>query len=321
MLVVLAISAALPVPAREPSINVEFVDSPSLMRRGEDRETALELRVTSTQDAPVKSTVTVSPTAGIKIEKNHFPVELARKGDSVTLELKIKFIGRPAPRDYYVTATAEGLCEPAHALIRYVDLELPENIVISVASGPGKRLEAVLGRLGLEYARFDGSGGLDNFSAVLIGPRALSSDEVSETVNLSAISDYAEAGGTVIVLGADSIEQISGIAPYPLEPARAPRGGVQLEVVHPGHNLFNVPNKLDDLDRDVLARRLPAELPGTYDDQYRVLLEAVGETRNPVCLTAPCGKGTCVCAFFDWKNVLADLEPSAMRLLANLLGL
>jgi hypothetical protein len=168
---------------------------------------------------------------------------------------------------------------------------------------------------------------LSRFTSIVVGPRAY---EASDALvrNNPRLLEYARQGGTLVVqYGAQNMNALPGITPYPLQwaprAARVTMETAPVTVLQPTHPLLTFPNRIGAVDWEGWAQERATYMPSTIDKRYTSLLR-MNDPEEPAndgaLLVAPLGKGRYVYVTLALFRQLPAGVPGAARLLANLVG-
>ena len=257
--------------------------------------------------------------------------------DTVRLTLDVPAEVAPGRYRLRVSADAPGVDVPAAA-------ERPAAVLPDVAVAPGLRVgfvrsydgvtEDALRVMGAEVVPLDSAalapGDFEGLDTVVLDIRAL-----LVRPDLAAAGDallaWVERGGHLVVGYHKSFDwnaddgETGGIAPFPLRLARD-RVTVEdapVEVLAPGHPVFNAPHRITAADWAGWVQERGLYFPSAYSDRYQELV-AVGDPGEDALrgglLFAEVGAGTYVYSPLVWYRQLDALNPGAWRLFANLVS-
>jgi LmbE family N-acetylglucosaminyl deacetylase len=172
------------------------------------------------------------------------------------------------------------------------------------------------------------SGRLDRYPAVVIGSRAV---ELRPEIRACAKSlrEYAEKGGTLIILYQRSGLDEGTLAPYPGKTGggRVTDENAPVKVLVPDHPVFNTPNKLAAEDWSGWVQERGRSFFETKDARYVDLIEMEDPfefnkgSKRGALVEARVGKGRWIYVGLVLSRQLDEGVPGAYRLLANLLSL
>ena len=216
--------------------------------------------------------------------------------------------------------------------VQAVDVRLPPKLRVAIVrSDHNDELESRIVELGVQAFTIDaatlGIADLSYYSSILIAPRAYA--EIDALLpNAPAIRQFAERGGTVVVMyGRDEL-LAPGVLPYPISFAadsavavRNPAATVRL--IAPRSPLLDWPNRITAADfADWIVTRA-IELPASVDSHYRRVIEMTTDDGHPsdaAILATRVGKGVFVYTGLSLEQQLEAANPGAARLLVNLLS-
>jgi LmbE family N-acetylglucosaminyl deacetylase len=252
------------------------------------------------------------------------------------------------PRSYAREALAE---------VHLADLTLPRLTAVGYIRGASDRVPEALQRAGLPVTLIDhrtlDRGDLDQFDAIVVGPRAYETDSVL-VENNARLLEYVREGGLVIVQYQQHVYFEHGYAPLPMtvggpvlpaegDSTAAPGGSSNARqpsptVSHdrvtdetapvrplvPDDRLFTRPNRLTEGDWEGWVQERGLYFARSWDPGYRPMLETHDPGEAPLeggLLIATVGKGTYVYTGLSFFRQLPAGVPGAFRLFANLLAL
>jgi hypothetical protein len=216
--------------------------------------------------------------------------------------------------------------------VQAVDVRLPPKLRVAIVrSGHDDEIESRIIELGVPAFTIDpatlGIADLSYYSSILIAPRAYA--EVDALLpNAPAVRQFAERGGTVVVMyGRDEL-LAPGVLPYPIafaadsavavhDPAAAVR------MLNPRSPLLDWPNRITAADFAGWSVTRAIELPASFDTHYRRVIEVTMDDGHPsdaAILAARVGKGLFIYTGLSLEQQLGAANPGAARLLVNLLS-
>ncbi len=316
-----------------PRIGLRFDDAPYLARLGPRASATFRLRVTNYTPDPVEATVILSPSSGFRSLRNwnsrRLSVSLDAEDKSKIIELEQKVQQDVGEEDLYLTALVSGQEGAVHGRARLVDVRVPDGIRVGVIQSYDDTLVRVLDRLGVPHETLDEDDltpkKLRPFTTVLVDIRAYLARPDLVARN-AALLKYVSNGGTVIVQYQKTFEWKPSYAPYPIHVSRN-RVTVEeapIEILEPGHPVFNVPNAIAPEDWNGWIQERGLYFPSKWDDRYTPLIACSdpGEDIPPgSLLIARHGRGTYVYTALVWYRQLRELHPGALRMFANMLAL
>ena len=245
---------------------------------------------------------------------------------------------------------------PATATLRIAPLVVPRLTRVGYIRGAADRVPEALGDVGVPVTLLSGPtlerGNLDQYDAIIVGPRAYEIDSAL-VENNRRLLDYARRGGLVIVQYQQHRFFTGGFAPYPMkvggQPLRLEQGppnrasgtastrptrpvshdrvvdeNAPVRMLVPDHPLFRIPNRLNRGDWQGWVQERGLYFARSWDRRYRPVLETHDPNELPLAgglLIAPLGKGTYVYTGLSFFRQLPAGVPGAFRLFANLLAL
>ncbi|HEX8943104.1 MAG TPA: hypothetical protein VF785_08215, partial [Gemmatimonadaceae bacterium] len=216
--------------------------------------------------------------------------------------------------------------------VQVVDLRLPSKLRVAVVKGShDDELESRLVELGVPAYPIDaamlGIADLSFYSTILIAPRAYA-DVDALLPNAAAVRQFAEHGGTVVVLyGRDEL-LAPGVLPHPIGFA-APNAITALEprtairIMAPHSSLLDWPNRITQADFADWFGPRARELPATFDVHYRPMIEIDDDNHHSTAaaiLATRVGRGAFIYVALSLEEQLVATNPGAARLLVNLLS-
>ncbi|MBK9152743.1 MAG: PIG-L family deacetylase [Chloracidobacterium sp.] len=310
-------------------------------------EKQLAVTVTSNSSGAVSGKVALDLPAGWTAASDSSELNLTRKGESGSVQFKIRVPANARPGTYTLKATAtigdksfsrsvRTLSYPHIQTHRfYNDAAVKANVIdlktrpvkIGYIPGSGDSLPQAIAQMGLSIETIDertlAAGDLSRFDTILVGIRAyqVRTDIVAHNKRLL---EFAEKGGTLVVQYQLSGYTQQGLAPFPARQGpRVADETAKVTILDPSHPIFNVPNKITDADFAGWVQERNLYNFSTMDPKYKGLLEAhdVNEAENAGGLVvADIGRGRYVyCSYSLFRQLPAGV-PGAYRLLANILA-
>jgi len=165
---------------------------------------------------------------------------------------------------------------------------------------------------------------LNYFNTIYLGIRAYHERPVLARVNRRLL-EYVRGGGHLVVNYHRPEEWSSAFAPFPLELGsdRVDEEDARVTLEEPQHRLFTFPNRVQDRDFVGWRTERALWLPSSWDRRnFRVLLTSAdrGAKASPVLLLARAGEGTYVYTSLTWFRQLRNLNPGAMKMIANVIS-
>ncbi len=136
---------------------------------------------------------------------------------------------------------------------------------------------------------------------------------------------FVEEGGSLIVMLQDRAPQEFTFAPYPLKMSfeRISNENIPVEILTPGHRLFNYPNKITAGDFEGWVQDRANMTAFEYSDKYIELTSCFscsGKVFKGAYLFARYGKGSYIFTTYAWYRQLREFHPGAYKNLANMLS-
>ena len=216
--------------------------------------------------------------------------------------------------------------------VQSVPLRLPPKLRVAIVrTSHDNELESRIVELGVPAYTIDAStigiADLSYYSTLLIAPRAYA--EVDALLpNASAVRQFAERGGTVVVLRGKDELSAPGVLPFPI--AFAPSDSITavdptapVALVSPRSTLLDWPNRITSADFADWVGSRAHDLPMSFDPHYRRVIEINDDRGHPTdaaILTARVGSGMFIYTALSLDEQLLATNPGAARLLVNLLS-
>jgi len=186
-------------------------------------------------------------------------------------------------------------------------------------------LFVALKTLGCDFEKIDREtvlgADLSRFDTILIG-KGLSGIQENAA---NRLMEFVEKGGNLVVLFQDQITAGAFPAPYDLRIVfdPVPDENSPLEILLPGHPLFNLPNKITPGDFTGWKQDRMIYSPAEYSGKYTELTSVPGggsSVNKSAYLTAVYGKGSYILSTYSWSRQLREFNPGAYKNLANMLA-
>jgi hypothetical protein len=212
--------------------------------------------------------------------------------------------------------------------ITAVDVRAPRGLNVAYVKGRDD-VQTPLGQLQLSLHAFEPSllsvVDLSAFSTVLIGTGALENDALA--AETPALLNFAQRGGTIVILPGNAEVSGSGLLPYPIAfdsvPSAVRDPGAIVHLTDAKNRLFTWPNVITTADFDGWIGERARNVPATFDPRYQTLL-STGDAGRPATaatlLAARVGKGMIIYMSLTIDEQLAAANPGAARLMINLLA-
>jgi len=213
-------------------------------------------------------------------------------------------------------------------VLRVLDVRIVGELNVGVVTTYGDDIVQFLRSIGLSPKLLSDQDlietDLDYFSAIYLGIRPYRARPVLREVN-ARLLEYVKKGGHLVVNYNRPADWSPSFAPWRI---RIGRGRVTEEdapVVFedPEHRFLTWPNKLEPRDFDGWVKERGIFFPDEWDRKnYKVILESAdrGEPRLPGMLFAKYGEGTYVYTTFGWFRQLRNMNPGAMKMIANVIS-
>jgi LmbE family N-acetylglucosaminyl deacetylase len=273
---------------------------------------------------------------------------VAQDGDGRRYETGLYTVDYPhiRPRSYSKVASTT---------LRIAPLVIPRLSRVGYIRGAADRVPEALTSVGVTISLLSGAtlerGNLDQYAAIVVGPRAYETDSTL-VENNRRLLDYVRRGGLLIVQYQQHRFFTGRFAPYPmtvggqplrLEESPGTRPGAAaarptapvshdrvtderapVKLIAPEHSAVRTPNRLRTADWQSWVQERGLYFARTWDPRYRPILETHDPGETPLLgglLIAPVGKGTYVYTGLSFFRQLPAGVPGAFRLFANLLAL
>ncbi|MFL5563102.1 MAG: PIG-L family deacetylase [Gemmatimonadaceae bacterium] len=212
-----------------------------------------------------------------------------------------------------------------------VAVKLPSNTVIGYVKGATDDEPAALSQLGFDVRLLDpdtlADAALDNFGAIVIGPRAYAR-QPSLVTNNRYLLDYVRRGGTMVVQFGREELRAPGLFPYPLTVSLGNQDRVTDEtspvtILDSAARVLNYPNRITAADFSGWTQERATYIPREFDPRYQTVLalhDPGGEPMPGALLIAPLGRGNYIYCSLALFRQLPDAVPGAARIMANLLA-
>ncbi len=341
------------VPALSVSMKPELTVVP-ISQRLQSREFHVSI-LNNRKDGATGKVRLIAP-SGWKVDPAELPFLSTRKGETFTARFVLQIPASPAgsfsveaiaetggkeySRGYRVISYPENwtrnLYFPSKSEIRVIDVKVAPRLSVGYIAGAGDEVPEALEQLGVRVQMLSNEdlafADLSGFSAIVTGIRAYNVNESLRSSNRRLL-DYVEKGGTLIVQYVRPLGRAAGagttfpFGPYPMSNSDEDRITVEespLEILDPGHPLFNTPNKISPADFGGWIQERGLYFMREWDSHYTALLSGhdPGEgPKNGGMLVARYGKGWYIYTAYAWFRQLPAGVPGAFRIFANLLSL
>ena len=220
--------------------------------------------------------------------------------------------------------------QPAAGKLLRLNAKVAPGLKVGYIMGSGDDVATGLEQLGVNVTQLGPDdvsyGNLKQYNVIVTGIRAF---EVRQDLATSfpRLDEYVKDGGYLIV----QYSRRGGLAlpwsPIPMSMGSDPRVSVEeapVEMLVPGHALFNLPNKISGEDFSAWVQERGTYFMETWDGKFTPLLSSndPGEpAQKGGMLVAPYGKGLYAYTGYVWFRQLPAGNPGAYRIVANLVSL
>ena len=252
----------------------------------------------------------------------HFTARAIAGTDTFTTGLqRIRY---PHVRDRNIVTTAE-------ATVVVANLTFPTLGAIGYVRGGGDLVPEAMTNAGLSVALLTGDalerGPLDQFTVIVIGPRAYEADKSLVRAH-PRLMRWLESGGTLIIQYQQTPYVRGGFPPKPLTLVSPTQSRVTDEtaavtILATTHQVVRWPNVIGAGDFDNWVQERGLDFPPQYDPAWTPILAMHDPGEKPLdggLLVAKVGKGTAVYTGLAFHRQLPAIVPGAWRLWANILG-
>ncbi|WP_158514701.1 PIG-L family deacetylase [Gemmatimonas phototrophica] len=332
-----------------PGITINLASVMEYIRAGVPVERYIPVRIQSSYPHETTVSVQLELPAGLKADSTERVRTLAADGSTI-LQFRVRGMVKEGQQQLVALALHDGAMSTSGAyLINYdhitpmrlygasgmylsaVNVKIPPRARVGYIAGVGDKGIEALEQLDIAVEKIEPSmvsaTNLSRFTSIVVGPRAY---EASEALvrNNPRLLEYARQGGTLVVqYGAQNMNALPGITPYPLQwaprAARVTMETAPVTVLQPTHPLLTFPNRIGAVDWEGWAQERATYMPSTIDKRYTSLLR-MNDPDEPAndgaLLVAPVGKGRYVYVTLALFRQLPAGVPGAARLLANLVG-
>ncbi|MEP6494556.1 MAG: PIG-L family deacetylase [bacterium] len=216
--------------------------------------------------------------------------------------------------------------------IQAVDFRAPAKLRVAFIRGlRDEQIDSRVGELGVEIYPIDpsalGIADLSIYTTILIAPRAYAEVEAL-LPNVAAIRQFADRGGTVVVMYGRGELLLPGVLPFPIafrapKPITAIGGQMPIRIPASRSRLLDWPNRITSSDFDDWSGMQARELPATFDSHYKTVVELSDDDKKATSagvLSTPVGKGMFIYTSLAFERQLLATNPGAARLFVNLLS-
>ncbi|MDH3493723.1 MAG: PIG-L family deacetylase [Acidobacteriota bacterium] len=311
-------------------------------------ERHLSLNIRSNSEKAVQGTANLLLPKGWKVRPASKSFAISKKGGATSFDCTVIIPANTKPGEYKIIATAtvgdrmfdatmntisydhiqtHRYYTPAETKVVIAELEVAP-VTVGYVMGSGDSGPEALRQIGVEVELLDDkaltSGDLSRFDTIMIGIRA-SETNPAFIANNQRLLDYAKAGGTLIVQYQKFPFQSLNLAPYPVQfNARVAEEDARVNILEPGHPVFNYPNKITQKDFEGWVQERNLYAFRSFDEEYTPLLEAhdTGEDENKGGMVyTKLGEGQYMYVSYAFFRQLPAGVPGAYRLFANIVSL
>jgi hypothetical protein len=202
---------------------------------------------------------------------------------------------------------------------------------IGYINGAGDKVPQALEQMGYEVTLLREedilSGTLQHFDAIVTGVRAYNTNDWMENV-YNALMQYVQQGGVLVTQYntsnfISSLKSRIGPWPFSISRNRVTDEQAKVQILQPGHPLFNYPNRITDKDFEGWVQERSVYHAEKADSAYQRLLRMSDAGEQPddgSLLVADYGKGRFVYTGLVFFRQLPAGVPGAYRFWANLLA-
>jgi LmbE family N-acetylglucosaminyl deacetylase len=332
-----------------PAVSISISPSAGIIPL-EAKAVSLSATIHSNVKGPAKGTVRLELPDGWTSSPPVAEISTAKDGEDQTVVFKISPKGLQQ-KSYKIMAVAEfngrayregyravgypglrpyNLYRPASYLTSGVDVKVVPGLTVGYIMGSGDEVPESLENLGVKVEELTAqdlaTSDLGRYKVILMGVRTYAVREDLRTYN-RRILEYVKNGG-VVVVQYNTPEFDNNYGPYPYTMSRNPEEvtdeNSKMQILNPGHLLFNWPNKITEKDFEGWVEERGSKFMQSWDPQYEALLETHDPGQEPQrggLLFARYGKGIYVYCAYAFYRQLPEGVGGAYRLFANLASL
>jgi hypothetical protein len=316
----------------------------------------IHVSVTSGAKGKADATVTLDAPAGWTVTPSSADLSFAHEDESLSARFQVTAPPRATVGQYTLRAvvTSRGaagqrfasgyqeieyphvqrrqIIKPAETALKIVDVKTIPNLAVGYIVGVGDQVPPAIEQLGAKLSFIESDelawGNLSKYDVIVTGVRAYERRADLRAYNRRLL-DYAQAGGTVIVQYNKFEFNQEQYGPYPASVSqnRVADETVPVNVLVPGHPVFNFPNKIGNATWDGWVQERGLYFLGDKDPRYVDLVSMVDSFKdNPgeklgSLVEGRVGKGRWIYLGLGlWRQLPAGTD-GAYQLLANLLAL
>lgn len=332
-----------------PGITVNLANSMEYMRAGVPVERMVPVRIQSAYPHEAKVLVRLELPEGLKADSVERERVLPANGTDIVW-FRVRGTVKEGQQQLVALAIHDGaMSTNSSYLIQYdhiapmrlyggsgmylsaVNVRIPARARVGYIKGVGDTGYEALQQLDIPVEVIEpallASMNLSRFTAIVVGPRAYEASEVLVKQN-PRLLDFARAGGTLVVqYGAQNMNALPGITPYPLQwaprAARVTMEQAPVTLLQPTHPLLTTPNKIGPADWTGWVQERATYMPSVIDRRYTPLLrmnDPDEPTNDGGLLVTSLGKGRYVYVTLALFRQWAAGVPGGARILANLVN-
>ncbi|MDR3762616.1 MAG: PIG-L family deacetylase [Acidobacteriota bacterium] len=310
----------------------------------------VEVRVRNNADALDHGLLSVHAPTGWHVEPEHEVLEIARKGEEhgyrfymvqdnpaegiIPVRAVVRWRNQVYDQGYAEVRTPLGETgfdfRDSEGSLRTARMEAAENLHVGYVGLPGDVIPGTLRDLGVRVTELDRlallNAPLTKYWAIVLGPGAVDArDELSEA--RSRLLEYAQSGGTIVILSQTDAERFARNAPLPfsleLGTEQVSNEASAVELIDAREPLLMEPNELGDADFRGWQEERGHNFARRWDGRFRPLLR-LNDPGQPAqegaLLYAHYGRGWIIYSGLNFTRQAQGGVAGAMRLLINLLS-
>jgi hypothetical protein len=317
------------------------------------RRKIINVTVANNQKGPATASVALQAPAGWRVEPATAPITFAREDEATTVKFTLSPPAQVTPGELAVKAVVTGngatsdlgydvveyphihrrhVVESATTRVKVLDVTIAPGLAVGYIMGVGDKVPEAIEQLGASVtligAETLASGDLSRFDAIVLGVRAYERRQ-DLRANNQRLLQYAGNGGTVIVQYQRTEFNEAQYGPYPAKTTadRVTDENAPIEILTPGHPVFNTPNKIGPETWRGWVQERGTYFMGQRDARYVDLLRSQDPfpynagAKTGILVEARVGKGRWLYTGLGlWRQLPAGTD-GAYRLMANLLSL
>jgi hypothetical protein len=320
------------------------------------RARTIDVMVTNNLSGAVSAHASVAVPAGWSVSPASAPVKFERAEEQATVSFTITPAAGARLGEYSADATVSAddesqtssrtgyevveyphihrrhVIEPAHTRVKVIDVSIAPGLRVGYIMGVGDEMPAAIQQLGAEVHFIDApelaSGDLSRYNVIVTGVRAYER-RPDLRANNNRLLSYVQNGGVVLVNYNKQEFNQAQYGPFPAKNGteRVTDENAPIDVLVPGHPVFNVPNRIGPEAWAGWVQERGTYFLADHDPRYVDLVRST----DPFPLNAGPKTGALVEARYGrghwiylglglWRQLPAGTE-GAYKLLANLLSL